>query len=99
MKVSKTGEVGAVAAATEKPEVRKPAPREKVDKVTTAQSAEVAKAVALARQTATGARSAKLEAIEAQIRAGTFKPSASAIAERLLQAAEVEATIQAALRH
>lgn len=99
MKVSKTGEVGAVSAATEKPEVRPPAGREKVDKVSTAQTEEVSRAVALARQAATGARSAKLDAIEAQIRNGTFKPSPSAIAERLLQAAEIEATIQAALRH
>lgn len=99
MKVSKTGEVGAVAAATEKPEVRSPAPREKVDKVSTGQTAEVEKAVALAKQSATGARAAKLSAIEAQVRAGTYQPNPSAIAERLLQAAEVEATIQAALRH
>lgn len=100
MKVSKTGEVGSVAPSTEKSEVRAlPAPRAKADKVSTGQTEEVAKAVALARQATTGARAAKLEAIEAQIRNGTFKPNASAIAERLLQAAEVEATIQAALRH
>lgn len=98
MKVSKTGAVGAVGP-TEKSEVRAPTRLEKVDKVTTQQTQEVDRAIEVARQSATGARAAKLQAIEAQIRSGTFKPSASAIAERLLQAAEVEATIQAALRH
>lgn len=98
MKVSKTGEVGAVGQ-TEKVETRPaPASLTKVDKVSTQKTEEVDRAIALARQNASGARVAKLQAIEAQIRAGTFRPNASAIAERLLQAAETEATIQAALR-
>ncbi len=99
MKVSKTGEVGAVAPTEKVAEGRPATPIEKKDKVSKEKTEEVNRAIAVARQSASGARAANLDQIEAQIRAGTFKPSPSAIAERLLQAAEIQATIQAALRH
>ena len=98
MKVSKTGEVGAIGLA-EKVEPRRPPEEKKVDRVSKERTEEVDRAVAIARQSATGARAAQLMAIEAKIRGGTFKPSSSAIAERLLQAAEIDAALQAALRH
>jgi anti-sigma28 factor (negative regulator of flagellin synthesis) len=97
MKVTSTGEIAAVAV-TGKVEARPPAKAEKADKVSTAHTEEINQAVALARRTATGARAAQLQSIENQLRSGTFKPSAGAIAERLLQAGETEAVIQAALR-
>jgi anti-sigma28 factor (negative regulator of flagellin synthesis) len=41
--------------------------------------------------------SAQLAAIEAQINAGTYRPSASQLAARLLSAAEIDARLQAML--
>jgi anti-sigma28 factor (negative regulator of flagellin synthesis) len=43
-------------------------------------------------------RSARLAHVEGAIRAGTYHPSASEVAGRLLDAAEVDARLQALLR-
>jgi anti-sigma28 factor (negative regulator of flagellin synthesis) len=42
-------------------------------------------------------RSARLAQVESAIRAGTYHPSASEVASRLLDAAEVDARLQALL--
>jgi hypothetical protein len=97
MKVSRTGEVAAFGS-TERTEPRSPARLEKQDRVSTERTEEVNQAIAVARKAAASARLGELQAVEAKIRAGSFKPSASAIAERLLQAAEIERALQSALR-
>jgi anti-sigma28 factor (negative regulator of flagellin synthesis) len=59
-----------------------------------------AQAAALVRAAAAGAgvsRSARLSQLEAGIRNGSYRPSASQIAEQLLSSAEVDARLQVML--
>lgn len=69
------------------------------DRVTTSESAGVARAVAAAtRQLGTAAQAATLAAIEAAVRQGTYVPDPARIAARILDQAEVAAQLQALLR-
>jgi negative regulator of flagellin synthesis FlgM len=68
------------------------------EKVTTEAAAAVEVAVSTARSTATANRALRLEAIEAAIRQGTFRPDPQRIAERILEDAELTAALQALLR-
>jgi negative regulator of flagellin synthesis FlgM len=100
MKVKSTGEIRPVDARRpdEAPRAssagRASAPP---DTVSTAESARLAEAVAAVRSHAGSARTAKLEAIEAAVRQGTFRPDPARIAQQILQDAELSATLLALL--
>jgi negative regulator of flagellin synthesis FlgM len=100
MKVKDASEIRRVE--TNKPvESKRSAARETAgtsDKVTTEASAKVEAAISSA-QTALGAtRTVRLEAIEAAIRQGTFKPDPQRIAERILEDAELTAALRSMLK-
>jgi negative regulator of flagellin synthesis FlgM len=67
------------------------------DTVSTEESARLAAAVATVRSQASSARAAQLLAIETAVRQGTFRPDPSRIAQKILQDAEITATLQAML--
>ena len=98
MMIKNTPSVGGVDPATSKPQTDAAAPRRQPDRVSTADAAQAA-ALARAVQAQVGmSHSARLAQVESAIRAGTYQPSASALASRLLDAAEVDARLQALLR-
>jgi negative regulator of flagellin synthesis FlgM len=68
------------------------------DKVSTEAAAQVEAAANAARQAVGNDRSVRLEAIEAAIRQGAFKPDPNRIAQRILDDAELTAKIQALLK-
>ncbi|MBX7113993.1 MAG: flagellar biosynthesis anti-sigma factor FlgM [Myxococcaceae bacterium] len=70
---------------------------EKHDVVTLENTREVDAAISQAKTSSGASRAAHLVAIEAAVRNGTFKPSASQVAQRILEAAELDARIQAML--
>jgi anti-sigma28 factor (negative regulator of flagellin synthesis) len=69
------------------------------DRVTVGAAKEVEAAIGAARQSVGGARAARLDRLEAQVRSGGYQPDASRVAEQILSDAEVEARIQAMLNH
>jgi len=70
------------------------------DRVTVGGEArEIEAAVAAAKQAAGGnARAARLERLEAQVRAGGYRPDPSRMAEQILADAEIDARLQAMIR-
>jgi negative regulator of flagellin synthesis FlgM len=64
------------------------------DRVTTEESARIA---AAADRSGIGSRAEMLQAIEASVRQGTYKPDPSRIAQRILDEAELAARLQALL--
>lgn len=98
MKIQDKGAVRG-AGATPPAEVRrKDAPPESAPaKVSTAATDQLDAAAMAARQIAASGRSTRLEAIEAAVRQGTFKPDPQQIAQRILDAAELTAELQALL--
>lgn len=68
------------------------------DRVTVGAGKDTA-AIEMARKSVGGARAARLERLEAQVRSGGYQPDASRLAEQILSDAEIEARIQAMLNH
>jgi anti-sigma28 factor (negative regulator of flagellin synthesis) len=98
MMIKNTTSVGAVDPATSKPQTDAATLRRQSDSVSTADAAQAA-ALARAVQANVGmSHSARLAQVEGAIRAGSYQPSASALASRLLDAAEVDARLQALMR-
>ena len=97
MMIKNTTSVGGVEPAASKPQTEAAASRLKSDRVSTA-NAEQAAALARAVQTDIGtSHAARLAQIEDAIRAGSYQPSASQLASRLVDAAEIDARLQAIL--
>lgn len=101
MKVKDASELRGVEAS------RPPEPKKKTesssssaasDKVSNEVKAQVAAAATAARQAVGNDRAVRLEAIEAAVRQGAFKPDPSRIAQRILDDAELTAKIQALLK-
>ena len=98
MMIKNTPSIGAVDPATSKPQKEEAAPRVRSDRVSTVEGQQ---ALAMARsvQTKLGtARASMLAEVENAVRSGTYAPSASQLADRLLNAAEIDARLQALLR-
>jgi hypothetical protein len=74
------------------------APKGDPEKVSVRSTREVDAAVAAAKRAAGGERSARLERLEAEVRAGGYRPNPSRVAEQILSDAEVDARLQAMLR-
>ncbi len=68
------------------------------DKVSTEVKAQVEAAVNAARQSVGNERTVRLEAIEAAVRQGAFKPDPNRIAQAILDDAELTAKLQALLK-
>jgi anti-sigma28 factor (negative regulator of flagellin synthesis) len=97
MMIKNTTSVGGVEPAASKPQTAATAPRRQADRVSTA-NAEQAAALARAVQSDIGvSHSARLAQIEGAIRTGSYAPSASELADRLVSAAEIDARLQAML--
>jgi anti-sigma28 factor (negative regulator of flagellin synthesis) len=95
--IKNTTSVGGIDPATNRQQTDPIPLQRQPDSVSTA-DAEQAAALAHAVQASVGmSRSARLAHVEGAIRAGTYHPSASEVASRLLDAAEVDARLQALL--
>jgi anti-sigma28 factor (negative regulator of flagellin synthesis) len=98
MMIKNTASIGSVESTTSKPQKEEAPTRTRLDRVTTAE-AQQALALAQSVKGKVGAsHSAMLAQVEAAIRSGTYSPSASQLANRLLDAAEIDARMQAMLR-
>ncbi len=99
MKVKDTSEIKAVDANRTPESKRTQAARVQTsDTVTTESKAELEAAVAAARQSMGQNRTARLEAIEAAVRNGTYKPDPQRIAQQILDDAELSAVLQSLLK-
>jgi anti-sigma28 factor (negative regulator of flagellin synthesis) len=99
MMIKNTTSIGSVESTTiNKPQKEEAPARPPLDRVTTA---EAQKTLALAQSLRTKvglSHTAMLARVEAAIRSGTYSPSAGQLANKLLDAAEVDARIQAMMR-
>ena len=98
MMIKNTPSVGGVDPATSKPQTDAATARRQTDRVSTANADQAAALVRAVQATVGMSHSARLAEVENAIRAGTYAPSASELASRLLDAAEVDARLQAMLR-
>ena len=96
MKVTDTSQIKALAPSkTPEPGRTSDAERTgKTDTVTTEATAKVAEAITQAAIAASANRSAKLQEIAAQVQAGTYRPDPQAIAQQILDDAELAARLQ-----
>ncbi|OFX24432.1 MAG: hypothetical protein A2V77_19725 [Anaeromyxobacter sp. RBG_16_69_14] len=99
MKVTDTSQIKALAPdKLPEPGRARSAPRtDSGDRVSTADSARIAETIARASRTAGAGHSAKLQAIEAAVRQGTYRPDPQRIAQEILNDAELAARLQALL--
>jgi negative regulator of flagellin synthesis FlgM len=98
MKVTDASQIRAldVNRQQEASRAQKSEARDTEDRVTTEESARVAAVVAEAtRRSGAGSRAEMLQAIEASVRQGTYKPDPNRIAQRILDEAELAARLQA----
>jgi len=102
MKVKDASELRGIEAnrppEPKKTEARSSSASSTSDKVSTEVKAQVEAAANAARQAVGSDRGVRLEAIEAAIRQGAFKPDPNRIAQRILDDAELTAKIQALLK-
>ena len=100
MKVKDASELRGIEAnrPTEPKKAPAKASSSATDKVSTEVKAQVEAAVSAARGALGSERTVRLEAIEAAVRQGAFKPDPNRIAQRILDDAELTATLQALLK-
>jgi negative regulator of flagellin synthesis FlgM len=101
MKVKDASELRGVEAtrpSEPKKKTESPSSSAASDKVSNEVKAQVTAAANAARQQSGNDRTVRLEAIEAAVRQGAFKPDPNRIAQRILDDAELTATIQALLK-
>jgi anti-sigma28 factor (negative regulator of flagellin synthesis) len=98
MMIKNTTSIGGVEPATSKPQTEAAVTRLKSDSVSTA-NVEQAAVLARAVQAKIGmSHAGRLAQIESAIHSGTYQPSANQLASRLVDAAEIDARLQAMLR-
>jgi len=98
MKIDASKGVNNVDAVKEAPAVeRATQPKAVADRVSVDEAAKLADHVSSMRLRAGGARAARLSQIEAAVRGGHYQPDPGQIAEQILNAAEVDAKLQAML--
>lgn len=97
MKITDASQIKALSPGQPPEPGRPPAAvrEDRGDRVSTGESAKIAATIAQASKTASAGRSAKLQAIEAAVRQGTYKPDPQRIAQEILDEAEVAARLQA----
>jgi negative regulator of flagellin synthesis FlgM len=97
MKISDTPQtVPITAPAAAKPVV--PSSTGGGDKVSQAQSEQLAQSVAVAQEAAGTANTSRLQKLTEAVRNGSYRPDPDQIAESILDDAEVDARLQAALQ-
>ena len=69
------------------------------DRVTVSESRDAQAAVSAAQRSATNGRTVRLKDLEQQVRSGSYHPDPTRVAEEILQEAELEARLQALLKH
>ncbi len=100
MKVTDTNQIRALDPnrQADASRAQRPEQPDTEDRVTTEESARIAAAVAAATErSGVGNRAEMLQAIEASVRQGTYKPDPNRIAQRILDEAELAARLQALL--
>jgi anti-sigma28 factor (negative regulator of flagellin synthesis) len=97
MMIKNTPSVGGIDPATSKTQTEVAASRRQADRVSTADAQRTAALVQSVQASVGMSHSAQLAQVEAQISAGTYRPSAGQLAARLLSAAEIDARLQAML--
>lgn len=95
MKIRDTNEVGRLGPTA--PATEGARPQKSGDKVSTDAQQQVEQAVATAQLSSASARSAKLQALESAIAAGTYRPNPGQIADQILESAELTARLRAML--
>jgi anti-sigma28 factor (negative regulator of flagellin synthesis) len=98
MKIDGTRPAKGVVTVEKAPAVERTTQTKAVaDRVSVDEGTKLADQVQVARLRAGGARAARLSQIEAAVRGGHFRPDPGQIAEQILNAAEVDAKLQAML--
>ncbi len=69
------------------------------DRVSVDNSRDVDLAMATSKASVAGGRAQRLQNLEAQVRAGNYHPDPSRVADEILQDAEVDARLQALIKH
>jgi anti-sigma28 factor (negative regulator of flagellin synthesis) len=69
------------------------------DRVTVDHSRDVNLAMVTSKASVAGGRAQRLQDLEAQVRAGNYHPDPSKVADEILQDAEIDARLQALIRH
>ena len=98
MEIKSTTSVEAIRSAASQPQsepVSRPSPSVSVSTADTSRMAEIARAV---QDKGALLHAVRLAKIEKSIRAGSYEPSASQIASRLLDAAEIDEHLQAIMK-
>ncbi len=97
MKVTDTSEIKRFAPATpaDTPRPSSAERSETEDRVSTDDSARVAAVIAQTSRSAAETRTAKLQAIAAAVKSGTYRPDPQRIAQEILDDAELAARLQA----
>jgi anti-sigma28 factor (negative regulator of flagellin synthesis) len=97
MMIKNTTSVGGVDPAASKVQTDVAAPRRQPDRVSTADGQRAAALIRAVQASVGTSHSARLAEVENAIRAGSYAPSASQLASRLVDEAEVDARLQAML--
>ena len=98
MMIKNTTSIGSVDSTTSKPQKEEAPPRLRLDRVTTAEAQKTLALAESVRGQVGVSRTAMLAQVEAAIRSGTYSPSAGQLANKLLDAAELDAKIQAMMQ-
>jgi negative regulator of flagellin synthesis FlgM len=96
MKVTDASQIRALAPGQAPEPAKTPAAERGAagDRVSTEDSARIAAAISQASLTAGAGRAARLQAIEAAVRQGTYRPDPERIAQEILDDAELAARLQ-----
>ena len=97
MMIKNTTSVGGVEPAASKPQTDVAVPRRQADSVSTAEAQRAAALVQAVQAKVGMSHTARLAEVENAIRTGTYAPSASQLASRLVDEAEIDARLQAML--
>jgi anti-sigma28 factor (negative regulator of flagellin synthesis) len=103
MRVQDKQSLEGAGAATAKPVAAKPVEdqsvvRPQADKVSLPEAKHVASVVSAVRSNVGANRSVRLEELSRAIRQGTYQPDAGRLAEKIVQAAQVDARMSAMFR-
>jgi anti-sigma28 factor (negative regulator of flagellin synthesis) len=97
MEIRNTASVGGIGSAASQPQVEKVPRREPSDRVSTSDTSRMADMARAVQGNVATMRSVRLAHIEDAIRSGSYQPSASQVASRLLDAAEIDGHMRAIL--
>ncbi len=98
MMIKSTVPTSGTPSLAEKSESEVKAPSAPKDRVSVEEARRVDQLVQAVRSQAGATRSSRLSQIEAAIRSGGYKPNPGVLADRLLEAAEIDARIAAMMR-